>query len=302
MKQIIRITIGLTISCLIAALLMGVVFTITAKAKKHNEHVQVQETMLDLLGYNGANPAPPDLKLHNIYRYILKDGRKKYLGYMIPVKEAGSLGYKLLIITLEGKFHELIDLSISPEKAIEAQERETALNEALQPPVTFTYADETAVAVTEGKRLAYLVRGEFQGFKTFITIMLAFDPNFRILGMEVMEHEEDPGLGGEIEEDYFEDQFKNKTFEKIKKLDVVKKPLPEEYRKYLEPKLRRTLTGEDLAKIRKMYQDADIYALTGATISSKAVTDGVKNATKKFAYRIEVLDSVIAEHRVAAAF
>jgi len=39
MNQIIRITFGLTISCLIAAIFMGSVFIVTDKAKKHNEHL-----------------------------------------------------------------------------------------------------------------------------------------------------------------------------------------------------------------------------------------------------------------------
>jgi Na+-translocating ferredoxin:NAD+ oxidoreductase subunit G len=120
--------------------------------------------------------------------------------------------------------------------------------------------------------------------------------------MEVMEHEEDPGLGGEIEQDYFKNQFNSKTFERLKELDVVKQPLPEEYRKYLEPELRQTLTPQDLESIKRKYQGNDIYALTGATISSKAVTDGVKNAAVKFAYRMETLDRVIAEQGVPAAF
>ena len=54
MKQILRITIGLTISCLFAALVMGSVFTLTDKAKKHNEHQNVQDTMLELLKRSAA--------------------------------------------------------------------------------------------------------------------------------------------------------------------------------------------------------------------------------------------------------
>jgi electron transport complex protein RnfG len=302
MKQIIRITIGLTISCLIAAFLMGAVFTITAKAKKQNEHRQIQETMLELLGYHKGNSPPSDLKLRNIYRYVLDSDSGKYLGYMIPVKVQNGVGYKLLVMNLKGNFHNLIDLNIEPENVIESRERETALKEALQPPLSSAYAGETVIATSGEKRVAYLVKGEFQGYKTFIHIMLALDPTFSVLGMEVMEHEEDPGLGGEIEEDYFKNQFENKTFEKLKELDVVKEPLPEEYRKYLEPELRQTLTRRNLESIKKKYQGSDIYALTGATISSKAVTEGVKNAAMKFAYRMGTLDRVIAEQGVRAAF
>jgi len=54
--------------------------------------------------------------------------------------------------------------------------------------------------------------------------------------------------------------------------------------------------------IRSKYQDKDIYALTGATISSKAVTNGVKNMIRKFAYRINRLDSVISREHIPVAF
>ena len=302
MKQILRITIGLTISCLIAAVLMGAVFTITAKAKKHNEHQQVQETMLQLLGYEKGNPAPSDLKLYNIYRYVLEADSDKYLGYIIPVKRQGELRYTLLVMNLNGTFNKLMAIDVEPEEVMEDREREAALRKVLNPSFTFTYGGETVVAMAGDKRLAYLVRGEFQGYKTFIQVMLALDPSFSVLGLEVMEHEEDPGLGGEIEQDYFKNQFNNKTFQRLKELDVVKQPLPEDYRKYLEPELRKTLTQQNLESIKRKYLGSDIYALTGATISSKAVTDGVKNAVVKFAYRMGTLDRVIAEQRVPAAF
>ena len=42
--------------------------------------------------------------------------------------------------------------------------------------------------------------------------MLALDPQFSLLGLEILEHEEDPGLGAEIEQDYFRNQFKGKSF------------------------------------------------------------------------------------------
>ncbi|MDZ7697808.1 MAG: hypothetical protein U5R49_13095 [Deltaproteobacteria bacterium] len=58
MKEIIRITVALTISCLMAGLLMGSVFIITDKAKKHNEQVNEHRTMLQLIGYS-KRIAPP---------------------------------------------------------------------------------------------------------------------------------------------------------------------------------------------------------------------------------------------------
>ena len=304
MKQILRITIGLTISCLIAALVMGSVFTVTDKAKKHNEHQNVQDTMLELLGYTKANPAPSDLKLYAIYRYIVEEGEEKYLGYMTPVQRGNKEGYQFLLITLAGKFSESYDVHISPEEAIEVPDREKALKAVLKPPKRFNYADSTIIAKLGEKRLAYLLPGDFPGYKTFINVMLALDPTFKILGLEIMEHEEDPGLGAEIEEEYFKNQFKGKTFKKVRELAVIREPLPEEYMKYLEKYKgeKGAFTEEEIESIRSKYQDQDIYALTGATISSEAVTNGVRGIIKRFAYRVGIVDGVIAEQKIPVAF
>jgi len=304
MKQILRITIGLTISCLIAALVMGSVFTVTDKAKKHNEHQNVQETMLGLLGYGKANPAPSDLKLYPIYRYIIEEGEEKYMGYMTPVESGGEEGYALLLITLDGKFVSKYGLDMSAEEALDEVDRGKALKDVLTPPKRFTYADSTIIAKRGEKRLAYLLPGAFPGYKTFINVMLALDPTYKIIGLEIMEHEEDPGLGAEIEQEYFKNQFKEKTFNKVKDLKVIREPLPEDYRRYLETKRwdKGAFTEEEIGSIRSKYQDQDIYALTGATISSEAVTNGVRGIIKRFAYRVEILDGVIAEQKIPVAF
>jgi Na+-translocating ferredoxin:NAD+ oxidoreductase subunit G len=304
MKQIIRITVGLTVSCLIAALVMGSVFIVTDKAKKHNEHVNVQQTMLGLLGYTKSHPAPPDLKLYTMYRYILTDGNTSTLGYVLPVSKGDTVGYQLMVMDLNGQFVNQHPLDLTTNMASEATERAAALKKVVKPPQTFVYADATIVAMLGERRLAYLLPGEFPGFKTFIHVMLALDPSFEILGLEITEQEEDPGLGAEIKQDYFKNQFKGKSFKKIKDLHVVKEPLPEEYKTYLEKESGKgaPLPEKELDAIRANYQDKDIYALTGATISSKAVTDGVKTMVAKFAYRINRLESVISTQKIPVAF
>ena len=304
MKQIIRITVGLTVSCLIAALVMGSVFIVTDKAKKHNEHVNVQQTMLGLLGYTKSHPAPSDLRLYTVYRYILTDGNTSTLGYLLPVRKGDAAGYHLMVMDLNGQFVNQHPLDLTPNMASEATERTAALKKVVKPPQTFVYADATIVAMLGQKRLAYLLPGEFPGFKTFIHVMLALDPSFEILGLEITEQEEDPGLGAEIKQDYFKNQFKGKSFNKIKDLHVVKEPLPDEYKTYLEKDegKRTPIPDKELDAIRANYQDKDIYALTGATISSKAVTDGVKTMVAKFAYRINRLESVISTQKIPVAF
>jgi electron transport complex protein RnfG len=277
---------------------MGAAFVVTDKSKKQNEHNNVQETMLGLLGYSKQKPAPPELKFYPVYRYIMEEKGTTYLGYMVPVKAADHESYELLMLTLEGTLAQHLPLNISLEKALASAERQNALQAALKPGTTFSYQDQTIVARLGDKRAAYLLPGEFTGFKIFIRVMLALDPKFDIIGLEIMEQEEDPGLGAEIKQNYFKNQFQNKSFERLKSLEVVKEPLPDDYRRFLETP--DTLNSGELEAIRSKYRDKDIYALTGATISSRSVTNGVKNIVKRFAYRIKILDEVIAGQQIPA--
>ena len=304
MREIIKITIALTVSCLVAGLVIGTSYIFTAEAKKHNEHLNVQNTMLGLLGYGKAKPVPEDLKLSNIYRYIIDDGNEKFLGYLLPVQDSEKAGYELVVLNLIGDFVSQHRLELDAETAMSPEDRKAAIARVLDGRSVARYADTMIVAAMDKKRIAYLLPSEFPGFKTFITAMLALDVDFGILGLEVIEHEEDPGLGGEIVQAYFKGQFIGKSFDKLKKLKVVKEPLPERYKKFLErAKLEEDyFSTEDISEMEKLYKDKDIYALTGATISSAAVTNGVKRATKKFAYRIQLLDRVIAARHIPVSF
>ena len=304
MKEIIKITIALTISCVIAASAMGLTYTMTAKAKIHNHHMSVYNAMVSLLGFGEDNPPPSDLKFLNVYRYIVEDGDKKFLGYMVPVEKGSEEAYEMILMDLKGNFIEKLEVPISAEKAEEAHDRATALQKVLAPPKVFSYADASVVATSGGKRLGYVLPGKFPGFRTFIHALVAMDPKFELLGLEIMEHEEDAGLGKNIEQEYFKNQFKGKSYEKLQTLEVIKKPLPPEYKNYLEESKWQEgmFTEEDIAEIRNKYKDADIYAITASTISSRAVTNGVKNVAKKFAYRIGKLDSVLEKEKIHAAF
>ncbi len=298
MKNIITIIIRLTLSCILAGTVMGITYIFTSNAKKHNEHVNEQRVMSGLLGYTKDNPAPESMAMHEIYRYVVTEGKTLTLGYLVPQQDHG---FTFVSIDLDGKFLASTPVDISHPLVIEEKERSKAITSALDAGKSLRYADKTIVVTDNGKRQAYLLPGAFPGFKTFITVMLTLDPSFTILGLEVMEHEEDPGLGGEIIQDYFKNQFKGKTFAVLKNLDVVKTPIPADYLKALEAK-KSGMSAEDVAAIQEQYKDKDIYALTGATISSRAVTNGAQGIVKKFAYRISILDNVLQEQQIAVSF
>ncbi len=298
MKNIITIVIRLTISCLLAASVMGLCFIFTSNAKKHNEHVQEQKVIYELLGYKGGAKIPDSMALHEVYRYVITGGDKQSIGYLVPQGHGKEKGFLFVNIDLTGGLLAKKAVTLSEADALDSKVRGKAVEQAAGPGYTVKFADQTIVVTKDGQRIAYLLGGKFQGFKTFINVMLAVDPKFAILGLEVLEHEEDPGLGAEIDQDYFKNQFKGKPFEALKAIDVVKAPLPADYLEALNGKVGE----EDIAKFREQYKDKAVYALTGATISSKAVTEGVKGIVTKFAYRLNVLDKILKEQQIAVSF
>ena len=132
--------------------------------------------------------------------------------------------------------------------------------------------------------------------------MVSVNPQYTMTGVAITESEEDPGLGALIEEDYFRNQFVGKTIDFLPKLKVIKKPLPKELEIVCEPNSTayKELGPEKVAAIKKKHLKDDIYALTGATISSRAVTLGVKNTVKKFHYRFDILAKAIKEQNIQA--
>jgi electron transport complex protein RnfG len=297
MKEILNIVFRLTVSCLLAGLVMGGGYILTTKAKLHNAHANEQKVMLSLLGYSTANPAPPEVELHEIYRYVVTEGAELSIAYLVPQQT----GFTFVNIGLDGNFLSQVPVEISEEKVIKVGDRDLAIVAALGAGRAIRFADQTIIVTRDGGRVAYLLPGEFPGFKTFIKVILAVDPAFALLGLEIMEHEEDPGLGGEIIQDYFKGQFKGKSFTALKTLEVAKLPIPKEYLLALEVE-KSGISASEVSRIQQLYSDKDIYALTGATISSKSVTSGVKAIVRKFAYRVSILDTVLAEQGIKVSF
>lgn len=99
--------------------------------------------------------------------------------------------------------------------------------------------------VTVGKKIGYIVEAFGKGYSSYINILFSVDDDFKVQKIDVLHHAETPGLGDEIETDWFKGQFEGKDAEHL----VVKKAETTEY----------------------------IQGITGATISSRAVAeDGVR--------------------------
>lgn len=302
MKEILKITFSLTAVCVAAAVILGAVYTQTAQIRKEQEEKATKETVESLLGYGKGKQTPSDLHIYSVYRYVVTrpDGQT-LLGYVLPIKGGGHV---LAEIDLSGSPGKVIPLKGTESEIGEHGPRDKIVNEGLGKGAHATYAQTLYIADLGDKRLGYVVPGVTQGFKTFIKLMVSLDPKFTVKGIAILEMEEDPGLGAEIEKPFFKNQFSGKTVERLKTLEVVKKPLPQDYLTALVPDKAKK-AGWDKAKvtdIRKKFDDSDIYALTGATISSQAVLNGVKSSVRKFAYRLDVLKKAVNEKDIKIAF
>jgi electron transport complex protein RnfG len=100
-------------------------------------------------------------------------------------------------------------------------------------------------AEKDGKAIAYLVLTHQKGFDGHIKLFVAVTPEKKVIGYKVLSHKETPGLG-----------------------DVA-----------FKPKFASQFTGKGLENMElvKIQEEGKITAITGATITSRAVTTAVKN-------------------------
>ena len=152
------------------------------------------------------------------------------------------------------------------------------------------------VARIGGALAGFVGEGTTRGYKNKIRYLVALTPAFEIAGVRVVEHEEDPGLGAEVATRAFEGQFIARSADAAAALGVTRDPMPEDWRSALA-QLTRTPVGEWRAAHTDLIAREGarpIYAVTGATISSRALTDGVRTTVERFRRRWELLESARA--------
>lgn len=103
-------------------------------------------------------------------------------------------------------------------------------------------------ATAHKRTVAYIASTAGKGYSSYIQMLVSVDPDMRIKDLKILHLQETPGLGDQIEEPSFLDQFKGKSLSQI----VL-------------------IKGET---------KENIQAISGATISSRGVTNGVKDAVQ----------------------
>ncbi len=100
-----------------------------------------------------------------------------------------------------------------------------------------------------GIQIGTVIQTSTKGYSGHINMMIGIGNDDIVRGVHILNHLETPGLGAKIEDKEFIEQFKGKKAEEI----VLKKDNPK----------------------------GKIDAITAATISSRAVTNEVKNVTER---------------------
>ncbi len=113
----------------------------------------------------------------------------------------------------------------------------------------------------DGRLIGYAFIAEGPGFQGIIKMMVGLNVDMKSLsGLKVLEQVETPGLGNKIMEKWFEDQFRGLS---------------------IEPKI-------EYIKNRKPEKPNQIQAITGATITTRAVTEIINR-------RVRVVIDIIKE-------
>jgi len=166
-----------------------------------------------------------------------------------PVGKRGSKFFPVIFLTLVVLIS-VVALtftdSITRERIEAAEEEEVRemLREIFSEMDSFTYdEDEELYSVLKGNEtIGYAFKAAGKGYGGDISILVGIGDDFAVTGIEILSHQETPGLGAKIVDPSFQGQFVG-------------------------------LSADEIALSRN---GGKVDAITGATISSSAVVDTVR--------------------------
>lgn len=106
--------------------------------------------------------------------------------------------------------------------------------------------------LNDGELVGYTIQTEMSGYSGPIVVMVGVDTEGVISGMKVVSNTETPGLGANASSDEYQGQYKEKS------------------------------ANNDIELVKNNPTDDQVEALTGATITSKAITDSVNEAIQTY--------------------
>jgi electron transport complex protein RnfG len=278
-REIGRMVASLTAACAIGAAVLGGVYVVTDRYQAAAGLRTEREAITQLLALDSG------ATIEEIEQFI--SPARSQVVYAAHAFGGGGAGERLTF-SLDGR---LVGREAAGEHSPEN------VDERLVP------LGKLYVARAGGAPAGFVVEGVSRGYKNRIRYLVALTPAFEIAGVRVVEHEEDPGLGAEVATRAFQGQFVGRAAAALGTLDVTRDPMPEDWRAALAQ-----LTRTSAAEWRAAHADLvaregarPIYAVTGATISSRALTDGVRTTVERFRRRWELLESARATAAAASS-
>ena len=260
-RELVRIVLSMSVACLAGAAVLGLVYLGTDRYRRASVEATERGAIRDKLGLDAT------ARLLEVRQYLVPGARQ-------VVYRAAPLG------ATSGMAHEVtftLDGALAGECEVPV---------ALPVGKEMTPLGRMFVAARVGQPAGFVVQGETRGYKATIRLFVAMKPDFEIVDMRVIELQDDPGLGAEVAQPWFREQYVGRTAEEIARLDVTRDPMPEDWKQALVAFARRAPDGP--ARHRELLQrerHKPIYAVTGATISSRAVTEGVRKTVDHFRRR-----------------
>ena len=120
--------------------------------------------------------------------------------------------------------------------------REEALRLYTNGSARYTFEEDIYIVFAEEAVVGYAYLASGKGYGGYIDILVGLEDETTLRGISIIRHSESPGLGAKITENEFRDQF----------------------------------IGLEIDDVELEYDGGQIDAITGATISSKAVADAVR--------------------------
>lgn len=262
-REVVRIALNLAAVCAVSAAILGGVYVATERHEASARMARERRAVTDLLALGD------DARVIEIQQFLAPASRE--VVYRVGAAGEDAAAAREIVFTLEGE-----------------RRPATAVLPARPDRVPL---GRLFVAEQGGRPAGFVIEGESPGYKNQIRFFVALDTTFTIQGVRVVQHEEDPGLGAEIATAWFQGQFLGRGPRALATLDVTRTPLPEDWRAALE--LLGTQSAgawrESHAELIEREGREPIHAVTGATISSRALTQGVRISVEHFRRRWALL-------------
>lgn len=257
--EVLRIAWSMTLACLAGSAILGVVFIATERYAEAARAQGERRAITEMLGLDST------ATVVEIRQYLSLEPRA------VVYRASGEQGGVELRFSLDG------DLLERRPLAAEAD----AGTDGLEP------LGRIFVAESGGAPAGFVIEGESRGYKNVIRFFIALGRDFDVAGVRVVEHEEDPGLGAEVATPWFQGQYVGRPAKSLAGLEVTKDPMPEDWRKALD-QLARMPGAEwttEYGPLAERMREGPIHAVSGATISSEALTRGVRTTVDHFRRR-----------------